>query len=55
LALTSDAWEDQMVFLASDGYRTIGHDRRHGRSSQPWSGNEMDTYAEPIVAGASGR
>ena len=44
--LTADAWEDQMLFLASHGYRCIAHDRRgHGRSSQPWNGNDMDTYA----------
>ncbi|QQS12144.1 MAG: alpha/beta hydrolase [Rhodospirillales bacterium] len=49
--LTADAWEDQMVFLASHGFRTIGHDRRgHGRSSQPWHGNEMDTYADDLAA-----
>jgi non-heme chloroperoxidase len=48
--LTADAWEDQMVFLASQGYRTIGHDRRgHGRSSQPWHGNDMDTYADDLA------
>jgi non-heme chloroperoxidase len=49
--LSADAWEDQMVFLASHGYRTIAHDRRgHGRSSQPWNGNEMDTYADDLAA-----
>src|ERR1700759_1091608 len=49
--LTADAWEDQMVFLASRGYRCIAHDRRgHGRSSQPWDGNEMDTYADDLDA-----
>jgi non-heme chloroperoxidase len=49
--LSSDAWEDQMVFLASRGYRCIAHDRRgHGRSSQPWNGNEMDTYADDLAA-----
>jgi len=49
--LTADAWEDQMVFLASNGYRVIAHDRRgHGRSSQPWSGNNMDTYADDLAA-----
>jgi non-heme chloroperoxidase len=49
--LTADAWDDQMVFLASRGYRCIAHDRRgHGRSSQPWSGNEMDTYADDLAA-----
>jgi len=48
--LTADAWEDQMIFLASRGYRCIAHDRRgHGRSSQPWDGNEMDTYADDLV------
>jgi non-heme chloroperoxidase len=49
--LTADAWDDQMVFLAARGYRCIAHDRRgHGRSSQPWSGNEMDTYADDLAA-----
>jgi len=49
--LSADAWEDQMVFLASRGYRTIAHDRRgHGRSSQPWNGNDMDTYADDLAA-----
>jgi non-heme chloroperoxidase len=49
--LTADAWEDQMVFLASNGYRCIAHDRRgHGRSSQPWNGNEMNTYADDLLA-----
>jgi non-heme chloroperoxidase len=52
--LTADAWEDQMVFLASRGYRCIAHDRRgHGRSSQPWDGNEMDTYADDLADLAS--
>jgi len=47
--LSADSWEAQMVFLASNGYRCIAHDRRgHGRSSQPWSGNEMDTYADDL-------
>jgi non-heme chloroperoxidase len=47
--LSSDSWEAQMIFLASSGYRCIAHNRRgHGRSSQPWSGNEMDTYAEDL-------
>jgi non-heme chloroperoxidase len=48
--LSADAWEDQMFFLASNGYRCIAHDRRgHGRSSQPWNGNEMDTYADDLA------
>jgi len=48
--LSSDAFEDQMFFLASHGYRCIGHDRRgHGRSSQPWTGNDMDTYADDLA------
>jgi non-heme chloroperoxidase len=49
--LTGDAFEDQMFFLASNGYRCIAHDRRgHGRSSQPWNGNDMDTYADDLAA-----
>ena len=48
--LNADSWEAQMVFLASNGYRCIAHDRRgHGRSSQPWDGNEMDTYADDLA------
>jgi non-heme chloroperoxidase len=48
--LNADSWESQMFFLASNGYRTIAHDRRgHGRSSQPWNGNEMDTYADDLA------
>jgi non-heme chloroperoxidase len=49
--LTGDAFEDQMFFLTSRGYRCIAHDRRgHGRSSQPWQGNDMDTYADDLAA-----
>jgi len=48
--LSADAFEDQMFFLAERGYRCIAHDRRgHGRSSQPWSGNDMDTYADDLA------
>jgi len=48
--LNADAWEGQMIFLASRGYRCIAHDRRgHGRSSQPWTGNDMDTYADDLA------
>ncbi len=48
--LTSDSWESQMMYLASRGFRCIAHDRRgHGRSSQPWDGNEMDTYADDLA------
>jgi non-heme chloroperoxidase len=49
--LTADAFEDQMFFLASRGYRCIAADRRgHGRSSQPWNGNDLDTYADDLAA-----
>ena len=49
--LDADSWESQMFFLASHGYRVIAHDRRgHGRSDQPWHGNEMDTYADDLAA-----
>lgn len=48
--LNADSWESQMIFLASKGYRVIAHDRRgHGRSSQPWDGNEMNTYADDLA------
>ena len=48
--LSADAWEAQMFFLASNGYRCIAHDRRgHGRSSQPWDGNDMDPYADDLA------
>jgi len=49
--LSADAWEDQMLFLGQRGYRVIAHDRRgHGRSSQPWGGNDLDTYADDLAA-----
>ena len=48
--LSADAWEDQMLFLGERGFRCIAHDRRgHGRSSQPWDGNEMNTYADDLA------
>lgn len=48
--LSSDAWEDQMLFLAEKGFRCVAHDRRgHGRSSQPFNGNEMNTYADDLA------
>jgi non-heme chloroperoxidase len=48
--LNADAWEAQMAFLGANGYRCVAHDRRgHGRSSQPWNGNEMDTYADDLA------
>jgi non-heme chloroperoxidase len=48
--LSSEAFEDQMFFLASHGFRCIAHDRRgHGRSSQPWQGNDLDTYADDLA------
>jgi len=48
--LSADAFEDQMFYLASRGYRCIAHDRRgHGRSSQPWHGNDLDTYADDLA------
>src|ERR1017187_1606085 len=49
--LSADAFEDQMIFLADRGFRCIAHDRRgHGRTSQPWNGNDMDTYADDLAA-----
>jgi len=48
--LSADAWEDQMIFLAARGYRCLAHDRRgHGRSGQPWNGNDLDTYADDLA------
>jgi non-heme chloroperoxidase len=48
--LSSDSWDPQMLFLASNGFRCVAHDRRgHGRSSQTWDGNEMDTYADDLA------
>jgi non-heme chloroperoxidase len=48
--LSSDAFEDQMIFLAAHGYRCVAHDRRgHGRSGQSWNGNDMDTYADDLA------
>ena len=48
--LNSDSWEAQMLFLATNGFRVIAHDRRgHGRSTQSWSGNDMDTYADDLA------
>jgi non-heme chloroperoxidase len=49
--LNADDWDDQLLFVASHGYRAIAHDRRgHGRSSQPWDGNDMDHYADDLAA-----
>jgi non-heme chloroperoxidase len=49
--LNSDAWDAQLHFLAENGFRVIAHDRRgHGRSSQPWCGNEMNGYADDLAA-----
>jgi non-heme chloroperoxidase len=49
--LSADAWEDQMAFLGTRGFRCVAHDRRgHGRSDQPWNGNDMDTYADDLAA-----
>jgi non-heme chloroperoxidase len=48
--LSADAWDDQLLFFAANGYRAIAHDRRgHGRSSQPWEGNNLDQYADDLA------
>jgi non-heme chloroperoxidase len=48
--LNADAWDGQLFSMASNGFRAIAHDRRgHGRSSQPWDGNDMDTYADDLA------
>src|SRR5688572_4512336 len=48
--LNADAWDEQLLLFASNGYRAIAHDRRgHGRSTQTWSGNDMDTYADDLA------
>ena len=49
--LSADAWDDQLSFVAAHGFRGVAHDRRgHGRSSQPWDGNDLDTYADDLAA-----
>ena len=49
--LSADAWDEQLLHFASNGYRTIAHDRRgHGRSGQPWNGNDMDTYSDDLAS-----
>src|SRR5580693_4860022 len=49
--LTADAWDAQMLFFGQHGYRVIAHDRRgHGRSTQTWDGNDMDTYSDDLAA-----
>ncbi|MFG2400908.1 alpha/beta fold hydrolase [Streptomyces lydicus] len=48
--LNADAWDDQMKLVAAAGFRAVAHDRRgHGRSGQPWQGNDMDTYADDLA------
>src|SRR5262245_18672498 len=49
--LDDDAWDDQAFLVASNGFRAVAHDRRgHGRSEQPWNGNDMDTYADDLAS-----
>ncbi|UVF20990.1 alpha/beta hydrolase [Microvirga terrae] len=49
--LDADAWDAQMMFFGERGYRVVAHDRRgHGRSTQTWTGNDMDTYADDLAA-----
>ena len=49
--LSADDWDNQLLFFLHQGYRVIAHDRRgHGRSSQPWDGNDLDTYADDLAA-----
>src|SRR5450756_489677 len=49
--LNADAWDNQLALVAANGFRAIAHDRRgHGRSTQTWTGNEMDTYADDLAA-----
>ena len=49
--LNADAWDDQLLMAAANGFRAVAHDRRgHGRSGQPWDGNDMDTYADDLAA-----
>src|ERR1700745_759188 len=49
--LNSDAWDEQLFHFASNGYRAVAHDRRgHGRSTQTWTGNDMNTYADDLAA-----
>jgi non-heme chloroperoxidase len=48
--LNADAWDEQAFLVASNGYRAVAHDRRgHGRSGQPWTGNDLDTYADDLA------
>jgi non-heme chloroperoxidase len=52
--LNADAWDDQAMLVADNGYRAIAHDRRaHGRSSQPWTGHDLDTYADDLPSSST--